>query len=33
VLKKVEESGKRETASRTKITAGQVFRCAVLEGN
>lgn len=32
VLKKVEDTGKRETASRTKITAGQVFRWAVLEG-
>lgn len=32
VLKKAEETGKRETASRTKITAGQVFRWAVLEG-
>jgi integrase len=32
VLKKAEEAGKRETASRVKITAGQVFRWAVLEG-
>ncbi|PMQ03716.1 Prophage CP4-57 integrase [Dyella sp. AD56] len=32
VLRLVEETGKRETASRTKITAGQVFRWAVLEG-
>jgi len=32
VLKKAEDTGKRETASRTKITAGQVFRWAVLEG-
>lgn len=32
VLKLVEDTGKRETASRTKITAGQVFRWAVLEG-
>ena len=32
VLKKAEEAGKRETASRAKITAGQVFRWAVLEG-
>ena len=32
VLRKVEETGKRETASRVKITAGQVFRWAVLEG-
>jgi len=32
VLKKAEETGKRETASRTKITAGQVYRWAVLEG-
>jgi len=31
-LKKVEDTGKRETASRTKINAGQVFRWAVLEG-
>jgi len=31
VLKKVEEAGKRETASRVKITAGQVYRWAVLE--
>lgn len=28
VLKKAEEAGKRETASRVKITAGQVFRWA-----
>lgn len=32
VLRKAEEAGKRETASRAKITAGQVFRWAVLEG-
>ena len=32
VLKKVEDAGKHETASRSKITAGQVFRWAVLEG-
>ncbi|WP_049622540.1 tyrosine-type recombinase/integrase [Frateuria defendens] len=32
VLKKIEDAGKRETASRAKITAGQVFRWAVLEG-
>lgn len=32
VLRKVEESGKLETASRTKINAGQVFRWAMLEG-
>jgi integrase len=32
VLRPIEESGKAETASRTKITAGQVFRWAVLEG-
>jgi len=32
VLKKAEEAGKHETASRVKITAGQVFRWAVLEG-
>lgn len=32
VLKKAEEAGKRETASRVKINAGQVFRWAVLEG-
>ncbi|WP_430389187.1 tyrosine-type recombinase/integrase [Dyella sp. 20L07] len=31
-LRAVEESGRRETASRTKIVAGQVFRWAVLEG-
>lgn len=32
VLKKAEDAGKRETASRAKINAGQVFRWAVLEG-
>jgi integrase len=32
VLRKVDEAGKQETASRTKITAGQVFRWAVVEG-
>lgn len=32
VLRKAEEAGKRETASRVKINAGQVFRWAVLEG-
>lgn len=32
VLRQVEETGKLETASRTKINAGQVFRWAVLEG-
>ncbi len=32
VLKKAEDAGKRETASRVKITAGQVFRWAMLEG-
>ena len=32
VLKKMEDAGKHETASRSKITAGQVFRWAVLEG-
>ena len=32
VLKKIEDAGKRETASRTKINAGQVFRWAILEG-
>lgn len=32
VLKKAEDDGKRETASRVKINAGQVFRWAVLEG-
>jgi integrase len=32
VLKKIEETGKHETAHRTKTTAGQVFRWAVLEG-
>jgi integrase len=32
VLRKVEADGKQETAHRTKITAGQVFRWAVLEG-
>ena len=31
VLKKAEDAGKHETASRAKITAGQVFRWAVLE--
>jgi integrase len=31
-LKAVEDSGKLETAGRLKITAGQVFRWAVLEG-
>lgn len=31
-LKEAENAGKRETASRAKITAGQVFRWAVLEG-
>jgi len=31
-LRPIEDSGKLETASRTKITAGQVFRWAVLEG-
>jgi len=31
-LRPIEESGKQETASRVKITAGQVFRWAVLEG-
>jgi len=31
-LRTVDESGRRETASRTKIVAGQVFRWAVLEG-
>lgn len=31
-LRPVEDSGKLETASRVKITAGQVFRWAVLEG-
>lgn len=31
-LRIVDESGKQETASRTKIVAGQVFRWAVLEG-
>jgi len=31
-LRLIEDSGKLETASRTKITAGQVFRWAVLEG-
>jgi integrase len=31
-LRAVDESGRRETASRTKIVAGQVFRWAVLEG-
>lgn len=32
VLKAVEQAGKLETAGRLKITAGQVFRWAVLEG-
>jgi len=32
VLRGIEEKGKAETASRTKITAGQVFRWAILEG-
>ena len=32
VLRAIEAAGKRETASRCKITAGQVFRWAVLEG-
>lgn len=32
VLRAIESTGKRETASRCKITAGQVFRWAVLEG-
>lgn len=32
VLRQVEETGKLETASRTKINAGQVFRWAILEG-
>jgi integrase len=32
ILRKIEESGKLETASRTKINAGQVFRWAILEG-
>jgi len=31
-LRAIENAGKLETASRTKITAGQVFRWAVLEG-
>ena len=31
MLRPIEESGKAETASRVKITAGQVFRWAVLE--
>jgi integrase len=31
-LRKIEESGKLETARRAKIKAGQVFRYAVLEG-
>lgn len=31
-LRKVEETGKLETAKRTKIKAGQVFRYAILEG-
>lgn len=32
VLRKVEESGKLETARRAKVKAGQVFRYALLEG-
>ncbi|KRE92456.1 integrase [Frateuria sp. Soil773] len=32
VLRSIEDSDKRETASRVKITAGQVFRWAILEG-
>lgn len=32
VLREIENAGKLETASRSKITAGQVFRWAVLEG-
>jgi integrase len=32
VLRAIEDSGKQETASRVKITAGQVFRWAILEG-
>ena len=31
-LRKIEESGKLDTANRAKIKAGQVFRFAVLEG-
>lgn len=31
-LRPIEDSDKRETASRVKITAGQVFRWAILEG-
>ncbi|QEE24970.1 tyrosine-type recombinase/integrase [Rhodanobacter glycinis] len=31
-LRKIEESGKLETAKRAKIKAGQIFRYAVLEG-
>jgi integrase len=31
-LRKVEETGRLETAKRAKIKAGQVFRCAVMEG-
>jgi integrase len=31
-LRKIEETGKLETAKRAKIKAGQVFRYAVLEG-
>lgn len=31
-LRAIEDSGKSETASRVKITAGQVFRWAILEG-
>lgn len=31
-LRKIEESGKLETAKRAKIKAGQIFRFAVLEG-
>jgi hypothetical protein len=32
VLRKIEATGKIETAKRAKITAGQVFRYAVIEG-
>ena len=32
VLRKIEETGKLETAKRAKVKAGQVFRFAVLEG-
>lgn len=32
VLRKIEESGRLETARRAKIKAGQVFRFAILEG-